>query len=99
MKKSKNKKDDYRSKLEGNESKLEMTLWKIVSIMVLIWGLYKLATTGGRGYDHFIGEPLPNFREILDYKPNTQTIRTTKTYKDTVTGRTFEVITTETITK
>jgi len=54
----KKKKDDYRSKLEGNESKLEIILWKVIVIIVLLYGLYKLATTGGRGYDHFIGEPI-----------------------------------------
>jgi hypothetical protein len=58
MKKDKKKKNSYRSQLEGNESKLELALMKVIAIMGIIWLLCMLFKTGGRGYDHFIGEPV-----------------------------------------
>jgi len=42
----------------GFGSKLSMLITKIVAIIVAVWLLYKLATTGGKGYDRFIGEPI-----------------------------------------
>jgi hypothetical protein len=52
MKKKKKQKKD----LEDN--KFLKIFLNIITILLILYGLWKLATTGGRGYDHFIGEPI-----------------------------------------
>jgi hypothetical protein len=44
--------------LEDYNSKFEKKLYQIIAIVVIIWLLWSLAKYGGRGYDHFIGEPI-----------------------------------------
>jgi hypothetical protein len=45
-------------KIENENDDEIKLIHKILIILLILYGLYKLATTGGRGYDHFIGEPI-----------------------------------------
>lgn len=57
-KNSRSRKKDEDSSNKFQDTKLEKTIRIIIAIILILYLLYKLALTGGRGYDHFIGEPL-----------------------------------------